>query len=342
MPLALMESWTPIEASLTRPNRAAPAATRDDLVLGDYKPDATTTGVLPGSSLTIVTTHVPVSNTTYENLDIRTAVLPGSSVGNVTYKNCYFRGGATAPTAFTGLYRLVNTHQRGFTFIDCTFRPQTPSWFWIGLHGYGFTARRCDISNMVDAMSTFNNNNGPAGSGDDSLRNGPVDVVVEQCYVHDQGFWSNPPDNTSSDGSHADGIQIQGGSGYVIRGNNFTGKLNPIYAPNWYGHDTSNAVFMIKPDVGLLSNVTITDNWLDGGAVTINVSHDTVPVLRKIVNLGVIKRNRFGRGQRLTATNGGAPYCVLRPSDVTVDWGVGTADENVHDDDDTTITIRNG
>jgi len=113
-------------ASTRATTARAATDTRDSLVLGTYRPDNTTTGVLPGSTLTIACDHTPVSGHTYSNLDVLNNVLPGPSVGNVTYKNCMFRGPAAIPASYSSLYTMFRPHQRGFTFIDCTFRPQTP------------------------------------------------------------------------------------------------------------------------------------------------------------------------------------------------------------------------
>ena len=99
-------------ASTSATTAHAAVDTRNSLVLGAYRPDATTTGVLPGSTLTIVYSHTPVSNTTYTNLDVRCAVDPGSAVGNVVYKNCIFRGPNVAPTGISSLYTMFRLHQR--------------------------------------------------------------------------------------------------------------------------------------------------------------------------------------------------------------------------------------
>ncbi len=282
-------------ASTSATTAHAAVDTRDSLVLGAYRPDITTTGVLPGSTLTITSNHVPVSNTTYTNLDVRNNVVPGASVGNVTYKNCVFRGPTTIPAGCSSLYTMFRPHQRGFTFIDCTFRPQTPNYKWVGLQGYGFTLLRCAASMLVDQVEVFNSNNGPGGASDDSLRNGPGDVSIKQSYFFDSAYWG-PGVDASPDGSHSDGIQWQGTTGLTVRGNYFTGQLKAQYAPNHVGGTTSNSAMMIKPDAGNVGGATITNNWFGGGSVTINVS-DAPKKNRYIQDLGTISDNRFYRDQ---------------------------------------------
>jgi len=274
---------------------AVALSARDLLVSGTYRPDLSTAGVIPGSKLRITQNHVPRSGTTYTDLDVRHVVVPGPGVGNVTYRNCIFRGSKDVPNGFSSLYTMFGPHRRGFTFIDCTFRPQQSDFHWVGLQGYGFTLRRCDASDLVDQVEVFNTNDGPGGAGDDSLRDGPCDVVIEQCYFHDSAYWP-PGVDTSVDGSHSDDVQWEGGSGLVVRGNYFTGRLDPRYTPNVVGGDTANSAMLIKPDVGNIGGALITANWFGGGSVTINIA-DSPRTGRYIEDVGQIGNNHFYQDQ---------------------------------------------
>jgi len=277
------------------------ARTRSLLVLGTYRPDASTTGVLPGSTLTIVYVHAPVTGQTYHDLDVRCAVVPGPTVGDVTYVNCIFRGPATAPAGTSSLYTMFRPHKRGFVFADCTFAPQTPSPWWVGLQGYGFRLLRCDLSGLVDQVEVFNANTGDWAPGV-AMADGPSDVTIEQSYFHDSAYWApGVAGEVSKDGSHSDGIQWEGTTGLVVRGCYFTGQLAPAYQPNHVGGTTANSAMMIKPDVGKIAGAIIEQNWLGGGAVTINVA-DAPAKNRVIDNLGSLSRNRFYRDQLYTPT----------------------------------------
>lgn len=299
--LALPGLFTSAAASRLAP--VTTSAPRDGLVLGSYRPGLTTAGVLSTPGLTITTTHAPQSNTTYTNLDVRNTVVPGPTVGYVTYRNCVFRGSAARPRNFSSLYTMFLPHRRHFTFIDCTFIPQTPDYRWVGLQGYGFTLLRCDISNVVDQVEVFNSNGGPGGWADDSLRNGPSDVVVQQSHFHDSAYF-RPGVDPSSNGSHSDGIQWQGCTGLVVQGNFFTGQLAPRYRPNFVGGSATNSAIMIKPDAGAIGGATISRNWFGGGAVTLNAA-DSPAHNRYITNLGSITNNRFYRDQQY------APNCFV-------------------------------
>lgn len=308
---------------------------RDTLVLGVDRPGYTSTGFRPGSDLTITEDHAPVSGTTYTDLEVRSNVVPAATVGNVTYRNCLFRGPATAPTGISSLYTMHRPHQRGFTFVDCTFCPQKPDFRWVGLQGYGFTLRRCYISQVVDQVEVFNPNDGPGGVGDDSLRDGPSDVVIEQCYFDNNAYWGPDIDTGAArDGSHCDNVQWEGCTGLVVRGNYFTGRIARQYQPNYRGGTTTNSAILIKPDAGNLGGGVITRNWLGGGAVTVNVA-DAPSTNRYIGNLGALADNRFYRDQFraptviLITTSTSGPY-----ADVSADTS-----GNVFDDNDAVVPV---
>jgi hypothetical protein len=317
---------------------AFPAGSRDSLVPGAYRPSASTTGVLPGSTFVITSTHTPVSNTTYTNLDVRNNVLPGATVGNVTYKNCIFRGPNTPPASASSLYTMFRPHLRSFVFEDCTFLPQLPDYRWNGLQGYGFTLRRCDISNLVDCVEVFNSNPGLWTDGVTLLTDAPSDVIVEQCYFHDQAFFlygtggNGSGGETTSNGSHSDGIQWEGTTGLTVRYNYFTGQLAPAYQPNYYGATNTNSAMMIKPDAGAISGADIHDNWFSGGAVTINIA-DAPTHNRYIANLGSLVNNRFGRDNQYYPTMIELTIATAGHTDIG-----GTFTGNVFDDNSAATT----
>ena len=72
--------------------------------------------------------------------------------------------------------------------------------------------------------------------------------VLQNSYIHDLAFF---------DGSHNDGVQQNGGSGDVV-------KHNTIFNPR---NQTSCVNF--NTDFGPISDITITDNLLDGGNFTV-------------------------------------------------------------------------
>jgi hypothetical protein len=310
------------------------ATDRNSLVAGAYKPGPSTTGVLPGSVLATATSTSQLpggglfGGTTYQNLRIQFIVTPPTGTSPIVFRNCRFEGPAVFTGGAVGLVKLYNAGHCPVEFYDCTFLPQDPHPNLNGLHGHTFKAYRCDISLAQDSFSVFN-------TADPT---GPLLVEVWQCYVHDFAWFSQAEAaalgvSTPSDGTHNDGVQLQGGSGFVFKGNNIQGFDDVDHFNTYYGTNHINAVQMIKPDVGVITGMDVQLNWFDGGAASINVAHDDP---RHLGNIGIFKHNLFGRNQRL-----GDTWAFVRPSDVTFDAGSG-ATANLFDDTLAEITYRNG
>lgn len=313
----------------------ASASSRDQLVLGTYKPGATTTGVLPGTRLTVVTSasQLPggalTPGTTYGGTDangpygydIRFTVVPPTSTTRIVFRNCIFRGEAAAPTAPIGLLKVYNAGHAPVDLWDCTLLPQTPSPWRNGLHGDNFRAYRCDISMVVDALAVFAR---PSG--------GDAKVELYQSYIHDfVWFDSTYPGTSVPDGSHNDGVQPAGGSNFKIWGNHIYGHNHPDYLNTYYGTDHCNAIMMITPDDAQISGLDIQQNWLYGGAAGLNIVNSST---RTLGNVGIIKANRFGRDMR-----NGANWAINQSSGVTYDAGSG-ATANVYDDNNAVVVPK--
>lgn len=280
------------------------------------KPDATTTGVPPGTTLTTVTGNITATaGMTYTAKDFKGFVTVETA--NVTFRNCKFQGG-TSYTAGTALVKSTHANVSNLVIEDCTFVAQTPSYYANGIIGHDFTLRRCNIYHVVDGVNIHNGANA-------------VNVVMESNYIHDLSFFSPCP-YQNDDKTHNDCIQIMGGSNIKISGNNFQGFVstsvgNPGMAP---AGRQANAVFMIKPDVSQISDMHIMRNWMDGGMFTINIANDTDTNHTVILgDIGEISYNRFGRNQYH------ATYTISMPSNVTCD-----TDLNVYDDNGAAITVR--
>ena len=101
-----------------------------------------------------------------------------------------------------------------------------------GIYAHDFTVQRSNIYQMGEDGVVASGNNG----------------IVLSSYIHNLG---------TATGAHADGVAIQGGSNWVIRGNNFD---LPEHAGN-----LSNSCVYLEPYWGPVSNVVIDGNWLNGG-----------------------------------------------------------------------------
>jgi hypothetical protein len=124
--------------------------------------------------------------------------------------------------------------------------------------GSGFTARRLHIHNSAsDGIKPYS------------------DAIIEDSWIHSLGF---------NESSHADGVQMVRGGNVIIRRNNFD---MPHDEPGY----KNSQVMIIKTDDAVIDNVTIEDNWINGGGYSIQV--------RQTSSFGaptrvVIRNNKFG------------------------------------------------
>lgn len=126
------------------------------------------------------------------------------------------------------------------------------------IFGGNFTARRLNIHH----------------GGSDGIK-ATHDVLVEQCWIHHLGMTPT---------AHADGVQTHGGGG-----SNFIYRYNNFDLPSGLPGFVSNSAFILEPDGGLLTDVLINRNWLNGGNYTIYGSG---------MSGVMVTNNKFGRGYR--------------------------------------------
>jgi hypothetical protein len=128
-----------------------------------------------------------------------------------------------------------------------------------GVYGIGFTARRLEVHE---------------GGGDAFKAHG--NVLVEDCWVHNLGM---EPD------AHADGDQSRMGSNITFRHNNID---MPVGLPGY----ESNSAFLFAPEIGIVNNILLESNWVNGGNYTVYLAYNSAygaPTNCRLLN------NRFGR-----------------------------------------------
>ncbi len=224
------------------------------------KPNASNTGVPTGTKLTLYQGDMSVTKagSVIEGLDIRGFINIRAS--NVTIRNCVIRGPVVAPTS--GTHCMVQQFDRTNTNLlveDCEMVAQSPNQWTVGIQGCNYTLRRCDISYVVDGADA-------SGLGN---------VLVDSCYIHDGSYFT--PSSTNSDNqTHNDGAQISNGNNIVYSNNTLTGY--------------NNSSFQVGQDQGPITNLKIMNNWVDGGAATINLANKSYPKVSVVVT-----GNKFGR-----------------------------------------------
>jgi hypothetical protein len=181
----------------------------------------------------------------------------------------------------------------------------------------------------VDGADVYNTNN----------VNAPVNFTMESCYIHDLA-WFTPDPSHSNNQTHNDDVQIEGGSNIHMTGNNFTGLISTTVGTLGSSlrppGNQANSAFMIKPDVGQISDIHILHNWLAGGQFTVNIANDTdTDHTVMLGNIGEISNNKFGRNQGVQGPGGDSTYTISMPSNVTC-----TTVGNVYEDNGDPILVR--
>ncbi|WP_344133514.1 right-handed parallel beta-helix repeat-containing protein, partial [Luedemannella flava] len=198
--------------------------------------------------------------TVIDGLDIYGFVSVKAS--NVTIRNSRIRG--TDPgTTNKSLISAYGDH-RNLLIEDTTLRGDHPSPYLDGLKGRNFTARRVDISNVVDTALIFGDN-----------------ATIENSWLHGNTHFD--PDPNQPDGkSHDDNIQIEGGTNIVIRNNTIEGSFN--------------AAIMVTQNYARSSDIRVSGNRISGGGCSINLSEKGKgPIVDMVIENNVFGTSRLDR-----------------------------------------------
>lgn len=303
---------------------------RDNLIAGSYRPDPTTAGILPGSSLAVVNGDqtITTAGTVIENKDIYGWI--NVKAANVIIRNCIIRGKSF--TTNVGLIQATDAAVSNLIVEDCLLSPSHPS-IWInGINGHDFIARRNEVINVIDYFGVYNTHS-PGTL---------VNVKILQNYCHDMAYFTPDSNHSTKDNqSHNDGTQIQGGLGVHIIGNDIQAYYGTAgtHQPATTGVTPSGAAnpalacVLFNVNVGTTGGHTINDNWFSGGYIPINCGGAPG------VDLGTMLRNKFDGGSVVT---GGVPHTITRRSDQILNAGVGTVDKNIFFDGTEVLVRTNG
>ena len=122
-------------------------------------------------------------------------------------RNSYLHCGSQIPSGNIGCIDANSPAVYNLLVTNCTIIPDHPSHYRDGIVGHEFTARANHISRSNDGIGIFNR---PGGST-------KANVTVDGNYIHELTHWNYDP--AHFDGTHNDGIEIQGGENIAIRNN---------------------------------------------------------------------------------------------------------------------------
>jgi Right handed beta helix region len=207
------------------------------VVLSGDQPGPGNTGVPAGTVLTVMNGDLTITKAgaVYSGLDIHGFVKVEAP--NVTIKNSIIRGGV-AP-ADIGLVNDTDNSATNFLIEDSELVPMDPSVQIDGIKGWNYTALRLDIHGTTDGAKMYGPN-----------------ATIEDSYIHGLVTYAHDPDHGGGQ-SHNDGVQILSGSNLKIIGNTIEGG--------------SNTALMVTQDHGTTSGVMFANNWVSGGACTLNI-----------------------------------------------------------------------
>jgi len=316
-----------------------PLAGQDSFVLGITKPDASNTGA--GVVRAYPTTVINGNITLTAGQSLLDTIVHGKVIcngDNILIENCVVDGGS-AMTSPAHVITTANSGTSTATRVKIRFTTvytASPSIWSTGIGSKNYLAYRCDVYDTVDCFSSFNT----AGIGL------PVNVSIQGCYGHNMSAYQSGVSYQASDNTHNDVIQLQGGDGCEMIGNNFVANYSTVagQGPQIGGDEwtspnglNSMAAIMINTNGaagGPNTNMIVRDNWLDAGVYCVNGGGGQE-------GSGDFKRNRFGRHMT------GAPnyYTLTFDATYTASCHEGTADANVYEAvgdalDNTEVIVR--
>jgi|GEM_PF-873543 hypothetical protein len=260
-----------------------PGTSRDDLVIGEYKPDASTTGVRPGTVLTdyndpsVDSFTITQAGTVIQNKRVYGDIFINAA--NVVIRNCELVGGNHTPSGASGVVDCNGAGVYNALIEDCDIVPRKIARNRDGIVGHEYTARRNHVRYTIDGFGIFNK----AGTSQEA------NVKLEGNYVHDLVYfypdWRNGVSGSTwhTDGTHNDCVQIQGGANIHVIGNYLVASsiqgpgtednpMKPWLAAT--GHAQGSAI-IIQRNVGALVNVVVEKNWFSHGLTQANFKPGT-------------------------------------------------------------------
>jgi len=272
-------------AALTLTLGAAPAsATTAEFTVGLTKPSSSNTGVgivraaptkVHSSTNFTVTANGQVVKDLIVNGTIDTAGYDDVVIENVVVK------GQGANTGAPFLIKTGSSNRVKVRYSEIYSSIGYPA---MGIGTGNYTSLRNNIHHVSDAHRV---NLSGSATPDATL------AVIEGNYVHDTIMWSPDPAQARADNkTHSDAlVQLEGGKNIRIVGNRATGlrstdgtssvlrtTTTAPFIPVTSGgmaYTVATSAIMVSPARDwTVSNVKIDRNWLGGGEVTINGSHE--------------------------------------------------------------------
>lgn len=253
---------------------------------------------------------IKTDTTPVQNLDIRGQLVLRAPA---LVQNCIGRG----PLSGRGAAIVAEASAAGYRIERTSVIPQTPSLFQDGfrLESRGVTYRT-RVQDCIDGFRVL------------------ADDVEILAPLVERFVYIVPVPNRYQDTDrqpHTDAVQIEKGRRVRIIGGTWRGFYGPAgtHQPNNYGGPTpsgwpnpSFAWVLLSANVGPISDLEVTDNWVYGFDLPMNVGSGSVAG----VHLGDWLANKFDGTSRPASS--GLPWTISKRSDQTANFGFGTPRSN--------------
>jgi len=235
--MAYYERWIASSGQLLRPGRLSRSlSSRSSLIYGTYKPSVATAGTLTPRADLLDGTHnynspSTVSVTIADGAVITSKVIYGkvTHAGSALITDCILMGSPNALTSGNDAVVLCTNTRTGIAvYKDCEVFPQVESPGRNCFLGWQYEAERVwghggeDIFGVYNTTAAANN------------------VKIKGCLIEDMAY--SYPDRDHADGSHSDGIQVQGGTNTDIIGNAIWGTAHYMLGSSTYYNVAGNNV----------------------------------------------------------------------------------------------------
>jgi hypothetical protein len=213
----------------------SPSAVPRTVSRGGGRPAAGNTGVIAGTTLTVLTGDqvFAADNAVIADRDIRGYVrITGR---NVTIRNSIVRGGAARCSA------AVIQVEGSAVIEDVEIAPASPNACLDGVWATATTLSRVNIHGTVDGVRAGN------------------DVIIQNSWIHDLAFYrSGAPGGGQTVN---DAVETRGKRRVTLRHN----VLHPGTG--------ANAAYQVTQEGGASGDIRVEGNWLDGGNCVLNFAH---------------------------------------------------------------------
>lgn len=300
-------------------------------------------GAINSSNQLVLTTP----NVSIVGYDINAQIIPKAS--GIYISDCYIHPSRVPGFGQNTAIVDCNNMPFGGNFVIeyCKGNPDDAAvcpWYdW--MIGHDYTSRRNQSKWVADHYGVYNNTTGPTNNPR-LYKDGPVNVTIEYNFWQANALFIHGSD-TSDGATHNDGVQMQGGTGPIIRFNTMYNLLaggvasDGTVMPKWSGwgaeNDANNwnTTFDPPPGVARTTN-TCKPPWqfvaTSGLQVTCNVSTVTGALFEgnwiyaggngislangpfgSNYNVGTIKNNKFDHAQGLPSSHAATAentYCI--------------------------------